>query len=111
MSISAKFGIIRTSNFRSISLLSRVWSGPNGAVGGKQAEQKMLEILRNKFPNAQVIEVTDVSGGCGAMFEVNVTAPEFQGLSTIKQHRIINEALKNEIKDMHGIRIHTSIPE
>jgi acid stress-induced BolA-like protein IbaG/YrbA len=25
------------------------------------------------------------------MFEVNVIAPEFKGLNTVKQHRIINE--------------------
>ncbi|KAI4481650.1 hypothetical protein M0804_009171 [Polistes exclamans] len=43
-------------------LLSRVWNGPNGALAGKQAEQKMISLLRNKFPKAQLIEVTDVSG-------------------------------------------------
>ncbi|XP_015584890.1 bolA-like protein 3 [Cephus cinctus] len=104
------FRHVFTTNFRNISLLSRLWNGPSGVLAGKQAEQKMINILRNKFPKAEFIEVTDVSGGCGAMFEVNVVAPEFKGLNTVKQHRIINEALKEEIKDMHGIRIHTSIP-
>lgn len=32
-----------------------------------------------------------ILGGCGAMFDINVIAPEFKGLNTIKQHRIINE--------------------
>lgn len=45
-----------------LQLLSRLWKGPNGVLAGKQAEQKMISILRNKFPNAQLIEVTDVSG-------------------------------------------------
>lgn len=35
-----------------------------------------------------------VIGGCGAMFEINVVAPEFKGLNTIKQHRLINEVRK-----------------
>ncbi|CAL7948844.1 unnamed protein product [Xylocopa violacea] len=105
------FGRVYMSNFRNISLLSRVWNGPNNALAGKHAEQKMISILRNKFPKAKVIEVNDVSGGCGAMFEINVIAPEFKGLNTIKQHRLINEALKEEIKDMHGVRIYTSVPE
>ncbi|XP_033339763.2 bolA-like protein 3 isoform X2 [Megalopta genalis] len=105
------FGRVFMSNFRNISLLSRVWNGPNGALAGKQAEQKMKQILRNKFPRAKMIEVNDVSGGCGAMFEINVVALEFQGLTTMMQHRLINEALKEEIKDMHGIRIFTSIPD
>ncbi|XP_031829201.1 bolA-like protein 3 [Nomia melanderi] len=105
------FGRLFMSNFRNISLLSRVWNGPNGTLAGKQAEEKMIELLRNKFPKAQLIEVNDVSGGCGAMFEISVIAPEFEGLNTVKQHRMINEVLKEEIKDMHGIRIYTSIPK
>ncbi|XP_071567105.1 ubiquinone biosynthesis O-methyltransferase-like isoform X3 [Temnothorax nylanderi] len=100
-----------TSSSRSISLLSRLWNGSNGVLAGKHAEQKMISILRNRFPQAQLIEVTDVSGGCGAMFDINVVAPEFKGLNTVKQHRIINEVLKEEIKDMHGLRIRTSIPQ
>ncbi|XP_047367398.1 bolA-like protein 3 [Vespa velutina] len=108
----------KTTKTKVFQLLSRVWNGPNGALAGKQAEQKMISLLRNKFPKARLIEVTDVSGGCGAMFEINVIAPEFKGLNTVKQHRIINEVgmeittvLKEEIKDMHGIRIYTSIPD
>ncbi|XP_068976381.1 bolA-like protein 3 [Bombus flavifrons] len=105
------FGRVFMSNFRNISLLSRVWNGPNRVLAGRNAEQKMISILRNKFPQAKLIEVNDVSGGCGAMFEINVIAPEFKGLNTIKQHRLINDALKEEIKDMHGVRIYTSVPE
>lgn len=45
-----------------LQLLSRVWNGPSGVLAGKQAEQKMTSILRNKFPNAKLIEVSDVSG-------------------------------------------------
>lgn len=109
--IITMFGRVFMSKSRNISLLSRVWNGPNSALAGKQAEQKMITILRDKFPKAKLIEVNDMSGGCGAMFEINVIAPEFKGLNTIKQHRLINEALKDEIKDMHGVRIYTSVPE
>lgn len=44
------------------------------------------------------------------MFEISVTAPDFKGLTMVKQHRMVNEALKEQIKDMHGLRIHTSVP-
>ncbi|KAL7298289.1 bolA-like protein 3 [Trichogramma pretiosum] len=100
-----------SSNSRNISLLSRVWNGPQNSFTGKQAEDKMMTILREKFPKAEIIQVQDVSGGCGAMFEISVIAPEFKGLNTVKQHRLINEVLKEEIKGMHGIRIHTSVPD
>ncbi|XP_014205295.1 bolA-like protein 3 [Copidosoma floridanum] len=99
------------SNSRSISLISRVWNGQHNVLSGKKAEDKMTSLLKDKFPKAKVIEVCDVSGGCGAMFEVSVITSEFKGLNTIKQHRLINEILKEEIKDMHGIRIHTSVAE
>lgn len=44
------------------------------------------------------------------MYNIQVESIDFKGLSTIKQHRLITETLKTEIKDMHGIRIFTSIP-
>lgn len=45
-----------------LQLLSRVWNGPQNVLTGKQAEEKMISILRSRFPKAQVIEVCDVSG-------------------------------------------------
>lgn len=36
-----------------------------------------------------------ILGGCGAMFDINVVAPEFKGLKTVKQHQIINEVINN----------------
>lgn len=47
---------------KALQLLTRVWSGRSSALAGKHAEDKMINILRNKFPKAQLIEVTDVSG-------------------------------------------------
>lgn len=73
-------------------------------------EAKLKNILKEKFPKARTIDVADISGGCGAMFEISVTAPDFKGLTMVKQHRMVNEALKEQIKDMHGLRIHTSVP-
>jgi hypothetical protein len=35
-----------------------------------------------------------VSGGCGAMYEIFVQAPDFKGLSVVKQHRLVNEVSK-----------------
>ncbi|KAK0072254.1 hypothetical protein PV325_011638 [Microctonus aethiopoides] len=100
----------RLDKEKALQTLSRVWRGQSNVLAGKQAEEKMISILKNKFPKAELIEVNDISGGCGAMFEVNVIAPEFNGLNTVKQHRLINDTLKDEIKDMHGIRIQTGLP-
>ena len=52
----------KMNKMKVLQLLSRVWNGPNRVLAGKNAEQKMISILRNKFPQAKVIEVNDVSG-------------------------------------------------
>lgn len=43
------------------------------------------------------------------MYEIIVESSEFQGLSRVKQHQMIVDTLKEEIKDMHGIRINTIV--
>jgi len=79
-------------------------------AGGPTGELLLKSILKDKFPTAVALDVQDISGGCGAMYEVHVETPDFAGLSTIKQHRLVTEALKSQIKEMHGVRIHTKIP-
>ena len=44
------------------------------------------------------------------MYEIQIETSEFVGLSTVKQHRLVNDALKAQIKEMHGVRIHTRLP-
>ncbi|KAK9499099.1 hypothetical protein O3M35_003608 [Rhynocoris fuscipes] len=73
-----------------------------------KAEEKIKNILDKSFPSAESIEVIDVSGGCGAMYDISIKAPQFKGLTIVKQHKLVTEALKQEIKDMHGIRIQTT---
>ncbi|XP_052712904.1 bolA-like protein 3 [Crassostrea angulata] len=75
-----------------------------------EGEKKIISVLKTKFPSATKVEAQDISGGCGAMYTVFVEAEEFRGQRTIKQHRMVNEALKEEIKDMHGLRITTGVP-
>ncbi|XP_052817199.1 bolA-like protein 3 [Mya arenaria] len=75
-----------------------------------EGEQKLLEALKKKFPGHTEVQVADISGGCGAMFEVSIEAEEFRGLKTVKQHMLVNQALKEEIQQMHGMRINTKAP-
>lgn len=46
-------------------------------------------------------------GGCGAMFEIHIKSADFRNLSMVKQHQMVNTALKEEVKQMHGLRIFT----
>jgi stress-induced morphogen len=74
-------------------------------------ESELVDILKVKFPNANKIDVVDISGGCGSMYEVYLETTQFRNIRTVRQHQLVNEALKDKVKNMHGIRIFTSIPE
>ncbi|XP_068958897.1 bolA-like protein 3 isoform X1 [Petaurus breviceps papuanus] len=74
-------------------------------------ELKMTRILKEKFPRAATIKVTDISGGCGAMYEIHIESEEFKEKRVLQQHQMVNKALKEEIKEMHGLRIFTSVPK
>ncbi|CAO3619824.1 unnamed protein product [Cunninghamella blakesleeana] len=54
------------------------------------------------------LRVADVSGGCGSMYAIDIATKAFEGKSIVKQHRLINELLKEEIKGMHGLQLKTS---
>jgi len=74
-------------------------------------EAQLATLLRVRFPAATELHVEDISGGCGAMFAVHVTAAEFAGMNRVKQHRAVQDALAAEIRDMHGIRVSTAVPK
>lgn len=73
-------------------------------------EKKLAEILKQSFVASQ-IAVRDISGGCGAMYEIFIESEDFRGKRQIQQHRLVNQALADEVKEMHGLRIFTAVPE
>lgn len=48
------------------------------------------QALKRNFPKANNIVVEDISGGCGAMFEVHVVSEEFKGVARVKQHLAVS---------------------
>ena len=52
--------------------------------------------------------MADRTGG-GDHFQVTVTSPRFDGLSLLDQHRLVNEALADPLRDgtIHELRIRT----
>ncbi|KAJ3045794.1 BolA-like protein 3 [Rhizophlyctis rosea] len=76
---------------------------PKYTDGEKHIHVKLAEKLV-----ATRLTVTDISGGCGSMYAVEIASPQFAGLSPVKQHRMVTEVLKDDIKQMHGIQIKTA---
>ncbi|NWI02486.1 BOLA3 protein, partial [Tichodroma muraria] len=82
-----------------------------GFSSGTDGESRLVRLLRERFPRASAIEVRDISGGCGAMYEIHIESEEFREKRTVQQHQMVNQALSEEIKHMHGLRIFTSTPK
>ncbi|NXX64683.1 BOLA3 protein, partial [Spizella passerina] len=82
-----------------------------GLASGTDGESRLARLLREKFPRASTIKVVDISGGCGDMYEIHVESEEFREKRPVQQHRMVTQALSEEIKHMHGLRIFTSAPK
>uniref|UniRef100_A0A0B6Y4I8 BolA-like protein 3 n=2 Tax=Arion vulgaris TaxID=1028688 RepID=A0A0B6Y4I8_9EUPU len=88
-------------------------TGEGETIGGDLTvgEQRIIAKLQEAFPDATHIQVADISGGCGAMYQICVESPSFLGLKTVQQHRMVNEVLANEIKSIHGLQLQTKISD
>ncbi|KAI5608601.1 bolA-like protein 3 [Silurus asotus] len=76
-----------------------------------EGEIRITKILKEKFPQASSLKVVDISGGCGAMYEIHIESDDFRGKRIVQQHKLVNQALQEEIKEMHGLRIFTDVPK
>jgi stress-induced morphogen len=72
------------------------------------ATEPLHTLLERAFPDAAELRVEDRTGG-GDHFQVTVASPGFDGLSLIDQHRRVNEALAEPLRDgtIHELRIRT----
>ena len=75
---------------------------------GGVAADRLESLLREAFPDADELHVEDRTGG-GDHFQVTVTSPRFAGLPLLDQHRLVNAALAEPLRDgtIHELRIKT----
>jgi stress-induced morphogen len=72
------------------------------------AVDRLELLLQAAFPGADELLVEDRTGG-GDHFQVTVASTRFDGLSLLDQHRLVNEALAEPLRDgtIHELRIKT----
>ncbi len=72
---------------------------------------ELKAMIEAALPGAAV-EVIDEDGG-GQHLRAVVTAPQFEGLSRIDQHRLVKAAVKERFDDgtIHALSVKTSVPE
>lgn len=71
-----------------------------------EGEKKIARLLTEKL-NPTHVEVRDVSGGCGSMYEIAIDSEQFAGKRLVQQHRMVTEALGPVMKTLHGLTIKT----
>ncbi|KAK9322548.1 putative altered inheritance of mitochondria protein [Lipomyces orientalis] len=69
-------------------------------------EKYLSSKLMDAFEPSQ-LSVRDISGGCGSMFAISIVSKAFNGVPMIKQHRMVNEVLADEMKEWHGVQLNT----
>ena len=72
------------------------------------ATETLESLLRDSFPDATEVAVEDRTGG-GDHFQVTIASSRFDGLPLLDQHRLVNEALAEPLRDgtIHELRIKT----
>lgn len=72
-------------------------------------ERNIFNIIKSELQPTS-LEVQDISGGCGSMYALDIVSEKFAGLPVIKQHRLVNQVLGEEIKGWHGVQLKTKAP-
>ena len=72
-------------------------------------KQEVISLITKKLPNSQIL-VENIKGN--DHLQVTVIAPEFNGLSLVKQHQLVYSALKQELASeaIHALALKTGIP-
>ena len=70
---------------------------------------ELKEMIETALPGAEV-EVLDEGGG--DHLRAVVTAPQFEGLTRINQHRLVKNAVRERFDDgtIHALSVTTSLP-
>ncbi|KAG9303984.1 hypothetical protein G9A89_005894 [Geosiphon pyriformis] len=72
-------------------------------------KDSLEESLRKRLA-AEYVAAFDTSGGCGQSFEVTIVSSLFDGKTLLQRHRLVNDALKGEIEQLHAFSQKTYTP-
>ncbi|MCB9963686.1 MAG: BolA family transcriptional regulator [Rhodospirillales bacterium] len=73
-------------------------------------QQADLEaLIKDAFPDA-LVEIQDLAGD-GDHYAAHITSQAFAGLSRVKQHQLVYNALKGKMGgELHALALQTDIP-
>ncbi len=75
-------------------------------------EQKLQQAFSPTYLKVEnETHMHNVPADAESHWKVTVVSEDFNGLMLIKRHRLVNEALKEEIKKIHALALHTMTPD
>ncbi|KAI0366376.1 bola-like protein [Pilatotrama ljubarskyi] len=86
------------------------WNSTGQPKFSTDGERVIYEKLTEKFKPSE-LRVEDVSGGCGTFYHIIIASDQFKGLPLVKQQRLVNQTLKEEIEGIHGLQLKTIAPK
>ncbi|KAK6460267.1 bola-like protein [Scheffersomyces coipomensis] len=72
--------------------------------------ESFKQVIQQKIPT-DLVQVEDMSGGCGQAFAVIIISNIFQGKNKLMRHRLVNNALREEISGIHAFTQKGYTPE
>ncbi|OAY85743.1 Protein BOLA2 [Ananas comosus] len=69
-----------------------------------------VEAALNSALSPSHLEVIDTSGGCGASFDIEIVSEKFEGKRLLERHRMVNNALAEQMKHIHALSIKKASP-
>ncbi len=74
-------------------------------------EQDHLEaLIKEAFPDAE-IDIQDLAGD-GDHYAAHIKSKAFEGLTRVKQHQMVYDALKGKMgEELHALALQTSVPQ
>ncbi|SCW02908.1 LAFE_0F16930g1_1 [Lachancea fermentati] len=65
-------------------------------------QQDLQNKLIAQIPDLHNVIITDTSNGCGQSFDIVVVSNTFQGKNKLQRCRLVNNALKEEVAQIHA---------
>lgn len=78
----------------------------------QQIESKLEQVFEPEF--VEVVNESsmhNVPEGSESHFKVTLVSNQFDSLMLIKRHRLVNQALSEELQSIHALALHTLTPQ
>ncbi|KAJ1897578.1 hypothetical protein LPJ66_003277 [Kickxella alabastrina] len=63
------------------------------------------DLVNTNISGVHYINVEDISGGCGSMFNVAIASDVFDKVTRINRHKMVHTALGDTMKELHALSL------